>query len=327
MRTLSVLACLSVSALSLALAGCEVTDCKTEEGRDAKCAESLEQFTAPEHIVDVDYVDGASVTIDGKYGDIAVLRGSPGVVSVKFKPFNWRGHGQEADAEQELEENLILDVSEDDDGNITVTTDRDGATNGLGSHITVYLPPEYSGTLIAKNAGDGAINPGYVDVQYVAEASELNVENHGLGRCFVLRGDDDKPSVVTNLTEVDVRCEADIIVRGVSDNVYVRNTSPAFRSDVVVELTSVSADANGGTVIGDNSNVQLTLPDGYDFDVLATATGGARIGKLESADCDVAVDEDTEVQLTCGSGGPVYEVRARDTEDDDESVRLNVLVR
>src|SRR5688572_853954 len=146
MRTLlSALTWLSGSALLLSLAGCEVTDCKTEEGQDAKCAESLEQFTGAEQTVDLDYVEGASVTIDGNYGDIAVLRGSPGVVSTKFKPFNWRGHGQEADAERELEDNLILDASADADGNITVTTDRDGATNGLGSHITVYLPPEFNG--------------------------------------------------------------------------------------------------------------------------------------------------------------------------------------
>jgi hypothetical protein len=325
---LGALSVFSLCASALALSGCEVSDCTTEDGKDAKCAESLKQFTAAEQTRELDYVEGASLTIQGNYGDIAVLPGTPGVVRVTFKPFNWRGHGQEAEAELELEENLDLTASLDAGGNVLVATDRHDATNGLGSHVTVRLPPEFSGTLIAENAGDGAINPGYIDVQFVGEATTLNVANRGLGLCSVLRGDDDEPSVTSKLTEVDVRCEDDIIVRGVNDNVFVKNTSPSFHSDVVVEIVSISADAKGGSVLGENSNVQVTLPRDADFDVLGSTRGaGSRIARLESADCEVLVDEAAEVELSCGAGGPVYEVRAVDTDDDGESTRLNLYVR
>jgi hypothetical protein len=329
MRTLlKAVSVLSLSASSFVLGGCEVTDCKTDEGKDAKCAESLTAFEATEQVEDTDYVDGASITINGLYGDIAVLPGDAGTVSTTFKPFNYRGHSQEADARRELEENLDLDVSSDDDGNITITTDRHDATNGLGSHITVRIPPEFNGTLIVQNDGDGAINPGLIDVKTVAESTTLNVVNHGLGRCNVLRGEDDEPSIVSNLTDVDVRCEADIIVRGVNDNVVVKSISPAFHSDVVVEIMSVSANAAGGSITGDDSSVQVTLPAGGDYEVVASGSGGAHIGNVESDDCDVPVSDDTDLQLTCGAGGPIYELSASDEDaEDDDSSRINVYVR
>lgn len=329
MRTLlNAVSVLSLCATSFVLAGCEVTDCKTDEGDDAKCAESLKAYEATEQVEDIDYVDGASITIKGLYGDIAILPGDAGTVSTTFKPFNYRGHSQETDARRELAENLDLEAVADEDGNITVTTDRHDATNGLGSHITVRLPPEFNGTLIVQNEGEGVINPGLIDVKTVAEATTLNVLNHGLGLCSVLRGDEDEPSIVSNLTEVDVRCEADIIVRGVHDNVVVMSTNAAFHSDVVVEIVGVSADATGGSISGENANVQLTMPPMGDYEVVASVGSDARINQVDTADCDVSVQEETELQFTCGAGGPVYDVSATDDDTrDDDSSRINVYVR
>src|SRR5215207_268147 len=165
MRTLlSAVSVFSLSVSSLLLGGCEVSDCKTDEGEDAKCAESLTAFEADESVETVPYVDGASVTINGLYGDIAILPGSAGEVSTTFKPFNYRGNGQEEDARRELDENLDLRVDHDLDGSgdVTITTDRHDATNGLGSHITVRLPPEFNGVLIVENAGEGVINQGLI---------------------------------------------------------------------------------------------------------------------------------------------------------------------
>ena len=111
MRTLlNAVSVLSLCASSFVLGGCEVTDCKTDDGEDAKCAESLQAYEALEQVEETDYVDGASITIKGLYGDIAILPGDSGTESTTFKPFNYRGHSQETDARRELAENLELDV-------------------------------------------------------------------------------------------------------------------------------------------------------------------------------------------------------------------------
>ena len=97
----------SVSVLSLCalvLGGCEVTDCKTEEGKDAKCAESLELHEGEVQSQAEPYTVGQNVTIQGLYGDIVVVSGDEGEVGVDFSPFNYRGHNQDDDAERELEE-------------------------------------------------------------------------------------------------------------------------------------------------------------------------------------------------------------------------------
>jgi hypothetical protein len=327
MRTLlSALSVFSLSVSSLLLGGCEVSDCKTDEGEDAKCAESLKAFEADEIVRTVSYTGGGgNLTIKGVYGDIAILPGTAAKLATTFKPFNYRGHNQEADARRELEENLDLVVDRDSvSGDVTITTDRHDATNGLGSHITVLLPPEFNGILIVENEGDGVINQGLIDVQTVGEATTLNVTNHGLQLCSVLRGDDDEPSIVSNLTDVNVQCEADIIVRGVSDNVVVRSVSPSFHSDVVVDIVSVSPDAAGGSIIGDNSNVQVTMPAGGDYNVMASAGAGARISKVEAGECEVPTNDESELALACGAGGPIYEISAT---GGDEDSRINVFVR
>jgi hypothetical protein len=320
---------LSVAVASVALGGCEVTDCKTEEGKDAKCAESLEAYEATPEVSDTDYVAGASLTIDGVYGDITILPGEAGTVSTTFKPFNYRGHSQETDARLELDENLDLSMDTDADGNITVTTERHGATNGLGSHITVRIPPEFDGTLIVKNSGDGVINQGLIDIQTTAEAKTLNVVNHGLGNCQVLAGEKDEPSIVSSLTDVDVRCEASILVRGVNDNVVVLGESSAFHNDIIVEIMSIGPSATGGQIDGPNSSVQVTFPVAGDYEVVTHASDeGTRIARVETGDCDAPVNDETDLQLTCGAGGPVYDVSASDDDaDDDEPSRINVYVR
>jgi hypothetical protein len=327
MRTLlSAVSVFSLGISSLLLGGCEVTDCKTDEGEDAKCAESLKAFEATESVETVPYVDGANLTINGLYGDIAILPGSAGKLTTTFKPFNYRGHDQEEDARRELEENLDLRVDHDLDGtgDVTITTDRHDATNGLGSHITVRLPPEFNGILIVENEGNGVINQGLIDVQSVGEATTLNVTNHGLDRCNVLRGEDDEPSIVSNLNDVNVRCEADIFVRGVNDNVVVRSVSPPFHSDVRVDIVGVSPDAIGGSIIGDNSNVQVTFPVMGDYDVVASAGDGASMSRVEPGECEASPFDYAGISLTCGAGGPTYEISATGVDD---ASRINVFVR
>lgn len=322
---------LSVAGSSLLLLGCEASDCEGADGRDAVCLSSLKAFEGEEQTHQEDYTDGASVTVHGSYGDIAIVRGSAGVVSTTFKPFNYRGHDKEAEALAEIEDNLELEASADIDGNITVTTDRsESKTGALGSHITIALPPEFNGVLIVRNDGDGTINQGHVSVGYVGQATTLNVINRGLENCNILRPEDDDDAVpASTLTETDVRCEADITVRGVTDNVIVRSENAKFHSNVLVEIASIGPDATGGEIVGDNSSIELRLPASGDFEVSASASGpDAHVGKLETGDCETTASDDVSVELSCGAGGPVYTVSADDGDDGDNDVSfVNVLVK
>ncbi len=322
----------SVSVLSLCalvLGGCEVTDCKTEEGKDATCAESLEVHEGEPQSESVPYAVGQNVTIQGIYGDILVTGGDEAEVVTTFKPFNYRGHNQTDEAQLELTENLDLAVVSDAEG-VTISTNRHDATNGLGSHITVALPPEFNGVLIVQNDGDGPINQGNIDVSYVGEATTLNVVNHGLQNCNILRpeGQDDELFEASTLTDTDVRCGADIYVRGVNDNVYVDSRDPAFHSDVVVEIMSISADATGGEIKGADSDVRVFFPTAGDYNISASAgDNGAHIGTVVAGSCEETSSDETSAELACGAGGPVYQVFANDANaDDDESSFVDVRV-
>lgn len=322
---------LTVCMSSLFALGCETSECKTDDGKDAVCAESLEAFEGDAVTQSEDYVAGGSLTIQGKYGDISVERGAAGVVSTTFQPFNYRGHEQEKDALLEIDENLQLEMSADADGNITVVTDRtDSVTGGLGSHITVSLPPEFDGVLIVENEGDGPINQGHISVGYVGQSQVLNVVNHGLENCNILRpeGKDDEDVAPSTLLDTDVRCEADITVRGVNDNVVVHSRHPSFHSNVRVEIASISADATGGEITGDNSSIEVRMPTVGDYAISASAAGeGAHIGQVVEADCETTSSDETNLELSCGAGGPVYTVSASDSDDlDDDTAFVNVKV-
>lgn len=312
-RLLTSLSALSLCCSSLLLGGCTAKSLSTFEGEPVVTSE--------------DYAPGTNVTIRGVYGDIFVTEGDSGAVTTTFKPFVYEGYDDEEQARDAMENNLDLDVSTSGD-TTTISASRHDATNGLGSHITVELPPEFDGILIVQNDGDGAINQGHIDVSFVGEATTLNVLNHGLENCNILKGDLKESSVVTNLTEVDVRCEADITVRGVRDNVFVRSQNPAFHSNMLVEIIDISAAASGGEIRGDDSSVEVRLPDAGDYSVTAVADGPeAEINELTPASCEVAASDEVSADLTCGAGGPLYTVTALDDDaDDDEPAQINLIV-
>jgi len=323
----------SVSLLALCgstvlLGGCEAKDCTTEEGNDAVCAASLKVFEAQPQTLEQDYLDGAQVNIKGLYGDILVRVGSPGVVSAEFTPFNYRGEGEDLEAKQELEDNIDLAAETDADGNVTISVGRHGATNGLGSHITVSLPPEFNGPLVVENDGEGVINQGAIDVSFVGDSTVLNVVNHGLENCNILRGTDSEPVAPSALTSVDVRCGADITVRGVNDDVVVHSAAE-FHSNIRVEIASVSATSNGGRINGDDTSIELILPEGGNFNVDASVGAGATIKNLDlPASCEASVDEPSAKLLSCGTGGAVYQVSTKDADpDDDDTSFIRVLVQ
>ncbi len=323
----------SVSLLALCgpvllLGGCEVKDCKTEEGKDAVCAESLSVYNGTPETLTADYADGAQVNVRGLFGDVLVTVGAPGVVAAKFSPFNYRSHEEEASARRELTENLDLAVEKDASGNVTISVARRDATSGLGSHITLELPPEFNGPLVVENAADGVLNTGAVDVSFVGDSTTLNVVNGGLENCNILRGTDGEPVDPTALTNVDVRCGADITVRGVNDDVIVHSTAE-FHSDVFVEIASISAASNGGRISGEDTTIEVVFPASDSFTVAASIGEGASIKALAlPAACEASEDTATSKTFSCGTGVPVYEVSTQDADaDDDDASFIRVLVK
>src|ERR1044072_1766962 len=88
----------------VATSGCELQKCETEDGEEALCAKSLTRFEGNEVTPDpLPYTAGTNLTVHGNYGDIEVVEGTPGEVSVVFEPFNYRAHDAEDDARDELE--------------------------------------------------------------------------------------------------------------------------------------------------------------------------------------------------------------------------------
>jgi hypothetical protein len=305
-----------VCAAALALGGCKVSTLELLEG----------EFSEP---LVQEYASGAQVTIDGLYGDIFVTRGESGVVSASFKPFNYHAYDESERARRELRENIEFWNDADSAGDISIGVSRHDATNGLGAHVTVELPPEFDGTLLVSNEADGAINTGNIDVSFVGDSTTLNVVNEGLENCNILRPErDDDPVPPSKLTNTDVRCGADITVRGVSDDVVVHSSS-SFYSQVLVEIASVSASARGGSISGDDASIEVRLPGGDDFVATATAEDGAVIKNLDlPGSCEALVDQPTSKEVQCGEGGPRYDVVTSDADpDDDDSAFIRLAVQ
>ena len=286
----------------LGASGCELQSCETEEGQSAVCLKSLTRFGGAEITPEpLPYSAGMNVTVDGIYGDITVVEGTAGEVSVVFEPFNYRAHDAEDAARDELENNF--DHSFEASGNgIVATTGRHDATNGLGSDVTIYLPPEFDGALVLQNDSNGPINPGDVDARFVGAATSVDVSTDSLGNCSV----DGSASLVSTRAH----CDGEIVVTGVSDAVEVASTG--LSGAVRVTLSSV-ADANnaGGTITSEDGDIEVSFPSGADFSVQAAATEDASVSASSLDDACVAdVAADSAKTYTCGAGGPNYVVTA-----------------
>ncbi len=142
---------LALSALSLtvllAASGCETSNCETEEGQDAVCAESLKKFTVDgtKGTIDVEYEAGSGdLVVDNIKGTIHVDEGlDAGIISITFEPFTYRGHSKDAEAKDDIENKFSKSFEFDEDQNTYVArTDRgEGSTDELGAEIWVELPP------------------------------------------------------------------------------------------------------------------------------------------------------------------------------------------
>jgi len=292
----------TVFLVSLAgTSGCEAQNCETDEGEDAVCAKSLTRFNGADITPDpLPYTAGTDLRVDGIYGNIRVVEGSAGEVSIKLEPFNYRAYDAEDAARDELENNF--DYSFDDEGDaIVVTTGRHDATNGLGADITVYLPPAFDGALVLDNDSNGAVNPGDIDADFVASAWSVDVSTDSLGDCDIDAGG----SVVFTRAH----CDGAISVTGVVDQVDIASTG--LGGDVSVSLASVSGSEAGGTITSEDGDIEVAFPSGSDFTVQAQSTEDGTVSASELDDaCIAATAAETAKSYTCGDGGPSFVVTA-----------------
>ena len=284
----------------LGASGCELQECETEEGESALCAKSLTRFVGEEERETLPYTNGTNLTVNGIYGEINLFAGTAGEVEVVFEPFNYRAHDAEDAARDELENNFDRSF-ELSSGTLVVTTGRHDATNGLGSNIDVYLPPEFDGAIVVRNDSDGPVNPGKIDVEYVGEAWSVDVSTDDLGDCNI----DGADSVVSTRAH----CDGAITVTGVSDEVDIASTG--LSGDVAVVMTAIASAESGGSIMTEDGDIDLTFPAGAEFTVQAQSTedGSVSASSLDEA-CIGDVAADSAKSYTCGEGGPNFVVTA-----------------
>ncbi|MCC6900827.1 MAG: hypothetical protein IT377_17745 [Polyangiaceae bacterium] len=238
--------------------GCKLSDCGADEqeGSDGACIQgkSLSKFDGTDVSKTVDYQAGGSVTISTVYGNVTIEGGAPaGKVEVIFKPFDFEAYDEKELATRQMNENLNLHIQ--DGANIDVTAARKGSpSNGLGTSITVKLPPEFDGNLTVMNHGDGPLaNDGEFDVEVnaVASAKTVTVTNEAsLGDCTVNGG--------ASVVSTGVTCRDDVMVHGVSDDVNI-----STEADVMLSVGKVSPTAKGGKVaVSGSGNIEATFPAG-----------------------------------------------------------------
>jgi hypothetical protein len=311
----SSLVLLAVGLFTLAGAsGCELQECETEEGKSALCAKSLTRFVGEEESETLPYTVGTNLRVDGIYGEINVFSGAAGEVEVVFEPFNYRAHDAEDAARDELENNFDRSFELSGD-TLVVTTGRHDATNGLGSNIDVYLPPEFDGAIVVRNDSDGPVNPGKVDVEFVGAAWSVDVATDDLGDCTI----DGADSVVYTRA----RCDGAITVIGVSDEVDVASTGLA--GDVAVVMTSIASAESGGSITSEDGDIDVTFPEDAEFSVQAQSTedGSVDASSLDDA-CVGDVAAESAKSYTCGAGGPNFVVTAGTDGVGPSSVRLDL---
>jgi hypothetical protein len=303
---------LAWSALSLTLllaaSGCETSNCKTEEGNDAVCAESLKKFTVAgtKQTLEVEYEPGRDLVVDNIKGTIRVNEGlDAGVIRITFEPFTYRGHTKDAEARDDIENKFSASFEwvEEDDAYIARTDRAKGSSDELGAEITVELPPEFDGALRVVNQGGGEVNPGNVIVNFTALSPSVTLENKSLV------GDCDLDGAET-VKWTKARCGGNIEIRGISDNVDVVSTGLETGLDILVQFASISDDAEGGTIKSDDGQVDVIFPPGANFSVDAS-TGEGVVTLFDVPDtCEVEGD-DSSKSIVCGSdGNAVYTIQA-----------------
>jgi hypothetical protein len=266
-------------------------------------AATAKKYVAEENVTrSQDWASGNSVEVNGIYGDIIVRQGDAGRVRAIFTPFNYGAYDEETEARNELDANIQLVMEANSAGDITISTGRSAGPNGIGSDIVVELPPDFDSALDVRNRSNGPINPGNIRVNFVGSATAVTVRTAELGDCTVQGA----PTVTRTVAD----CDGTVEILSVSDDLDVTSTFLETGRSVNISLASISENATGGSIRADDGNIRMTFPASANFSVMCqTEEGVVNEGDLPEA-CSVQEAEARSKTVTCGSGGPVYEVSA-----------------
>jgi hypothetical protein len=325
---------------------CAIQSCKdgeTKQGGNCVQLSTLETYNGTPSTQTVAYAAGKNMAITSVNGAVSVVPGSAGTVTVTFKPADVRASGEAAQATAEMQNNLTMSASADANGNVIITTSRNGGSTGLGAKIEVAIPPEFAGALKIQQ-GNGAINVGTVaaasslEVQNtgaggvtvtcgsafagqvrvlnqagdvgvggVGSATLVEIQNSGTGDCTLVGS----PTVTTST----VHCGWDISVSNVSDHVDIVSTN-TLNATVAVALASVSAGTSGGSVTLTSGQVNMTMPAAANYTLQATASSGqVNLGAAPATCVQSPQNSATAKSMTCGTGGPNYVIAAGDASN------------
>ena len=304
MRTrLPLLAALSFAPIALSSSACQVA-C-IEDGSGTTCtAKSLKRFDGTPTSQAFDYVPGSPVTIDVEYGNITVGRSASGRVEVAFQPFEYAAHDDAAGAQRRLAQNLQVGAVAQN--GIVVSARRAGGSNGLGANAIVRLPDQFNGPLNVVNRGAGPINEFEVRIEFVGQASALQVTNQSdLGDCWVQGA----PSV----RSTTVQCGDVVSVFDVSDAVTISNNERRHNARgpaVTLRMASISPGSPGGKITSASGPVNATFPaaGGYTVTAQSPVRGVVQEGALPPA-CKKSEAGPNNKTIACGQG-PTYAITA-----------------
>lgn len=263
----------STALLAIATTGCS--------------AQTLEEFEGKPVALAVNYTPGRALYVNGLNGEIRLEAGTAGQVHVRFKPFTFDGYEKEDEAREAIANDLHIALTEDSSGNVHASVTKDPGSGSLGAHMLVSLPPEFDNLIQIENKN------GEVEIDHVAQANRLIVDNNGAGDCLI--------AGAPTIRDTDVQCGFDVRVTDVADKVIVQSKEIG---DVTVSIASIAAGSGNGDIRAENGDVSLTVPASTsDFSVQAAAYGGGTVNVGSApAGCQVTVAAENSKTLSCGAG-------------------------
>lgn len=291
MKTHTLAAVALLAGFGLSTAGCEAS----------LTAETAEEYTGTESVETIEWVSGQDLQVDGRNGQIDIVPGVAGEVSVTFKPFTFRGPDEEAEAAAEMEGDLQTSVTEDAAGAVFVEARATGGSSSLGAKMVIAIPPEFdAGIFIEQGNGD-------VEIATVGQAVELAIVNEGVGDC-VVQGNE-------TVIRSKVWCSA-VSLTGVSG--YVNVQADGLDGNAAVEMASVAGFDNGvpdgeskNVIYTEDGDIVLTVPADEDYVVQAYVQEGGGVvntGSVPTTCTQEAAAEGSKT-VTCGTG-PLFDVVA-----------------
>jgi hypothetical protein len=287
---------LAVLWLGLGLMGCEAQECDVQtasgETRDGVCLKSLTRFEGTNPIVgQAQWTPGAPITIDGRNGDIEVVRGSSDVVRATFHPVVYLAYDSSDERVNGEFDKLNADVTGDAggvSGAVLVKTSRDdGAASTLGADFTVEIPPTFDGVLTVEQ------DNGQTDVDFAGSATSVKVHSDN-GGCTITSS----PAAI----ETNFHCE---------------------NGDLAANIPGAPAGAGtrsirtGGNSVGSGEIGLSFVGVSQPFNVQAQALGGL-VNLVNDARCTTQTAGAGSKTVSCNGGNdthPTYVVRAERLSD------------